>query len=115
MKVARRYKFRASHSLPGVAGYDTEHWHDYTVEVVVEGEVDRPEGMVLDTGSLDDVAAVIFPALDGTNLNDSMTFPTTVENLAGRWWSVFASPQSSYGLPVTVTVWEDDDRWGQAP
>lgn len=114
MKVACLYRFKASHSLPGVAGYDQPHEHDYTVEVVVDGGPwKKNEGMVVDTQALDDEWETMRGWLDGQDLN--MVFrgmTTTVENLARRFRFTLAK---AVPARLTVTVWEDDDRWGQAP
>lgn len=108
MKVARLYRFRARHSLPGVAGYELQHYHDYTVEVMVAGIRDAATGMVVDTQQIDDVMEPWVKAVEGTDLNDFIT-PSTVENLAGYL-------TETMGLTVrpVVRVWEDDDRWGEA-
>ena len=114
MKVARLYRFTASHSLPGVAGYDKPHEHDYTVEVAVDGAgfwTKEPSAMLVDTQVLDDVYEPLCAEFEGTNVNDTVD-PSTVENLA-RYFRTKGPDQLQ--IRLTVTVWEDDDRWGQAP
>lgn len=106
VKVARLYRFRASHSLPGVAGYDQPHEHDYTVEVVAEGSLDK-DGMVIDTQLMDDLMEPLCHSLEDSDLNDFAS-PSTVENLADAFAA--HAPDADQ-----ITVWEDDDRWGQAP
>lgn len=116
MKVARLYRFHGSHSLPGVPGYDKPHEHDYTVEVMAD-EADGPnpdyEGMVIDTQVLDDIAAKVIHPLDSTDLNEHFQ-PSTVEEIAERLRNEFIDRVYGVGQ-ITVTVWEDNDRWGQAP
>lgn len=110
MKVARRYFFTATHYLPGVKGYDLPHKHHYTVEVVAEGARHDKTGMVIDTERFDLIAERLLDPLDGENLNGVMRFRTTVERLAEHFLLVFRSEGATQ-----VTVWEDDDRWAQAP
>ncbi len=116
MKVARLYRFKARHSLPGVAGYDHEHEHTYTVEIVCADDEFGPkpdyEGMVIDTQVLDDFAALVIKPLAGTDMNRSFQ-PSTVEEIAEGLRNKLLDGIDS--LRVTVTVWEDNDRWGQAP
>jgi 6-pyruvoyl-tetrahydropterin synthase len=112
MKVARRYFFDASHSLPGIEGYDHEHGHRYTVEVAVGPSMDEETGMVVDTALLDGIYEPLCESLQDTNLNESVGIFTTVENLAD-WFRRKVYAEINNGC--SVTVWEDDDRWGQAP
>ncbi len=111
MKVARLYRFHAFHSLPGVPGYDKPHDHDYTVEVVVDGSMKDRDSMIIDTGFLDEVYEPLCREFEGINVNDSVE-PSTVENLA-RWFRTKGPDQLQ--MRLTVRVWEDNDRWGEAP
>lgn len=112
MKVARRYKFHAYHSLPGVKDYDKPHEHDYTVEVVVDGALTGDKyGWIVDTAVVDAMYEPLCENLHDTDLN-GWADPSTVENLARRFR---AEGPDQLQARMTVTVWEDDDRWGQAP
>ncbi len=111
MKVARRYFFHASHSLPDVPGYDKPHEHDYTVEVVAEGEYNEATGMIVDTAMLDEHFQPLCSALENTDLNVSVQ-PSTVERLAQGLAQGFMAEAP---FNVSVRVWEDNNRWGQAP
>lgn len=122
MKVARLYTFTATHSLPGVPGYDEPHGHRYTVEVVVEagtmhnGETDDlTNGMIVDTQAIDDVIEPVCADLEGKFLNDEIGSPTTVENLARWFLGVCDIDTGELDDLSYVVVWEDDDRWGSAP
>jgi 6-pyruvoyl-tetrahydropterin synthase len=112
VKVARLYRFTARHFLPGVAGYDQPHEHDYTIEVVAKGgwHTDAHLGMVVDTAQMDKVWKGQ-PTLDGRDLNEVFDFATTVENLAFHFHRQFRA----IACPVLVRVWEDNDLWGEAP
>lgn len=94
----RRYMLSASHrlhadSLSDAANRTTYgkcnnphgHGHNYTIEVLIGGEVDRQTGMVVNMATLDEtVQAAVLERFDHTNLNFDPLFvnqvPTT-ENL----------------------------------
>jgi len=96
--LGRRYRLSASHRLYTEALNEAEnqnvygkcanphgHGHNYTVEVIVGGEIEQSTGMVCDLGELDGtVAREILEPFDHTNLNTLDCFrsvvPTT-ENL----------------------------------
>jgi 6-pyruvoyl-tetrahydropterin synthase len=96
--VGRIYRFRGVHSLPGFPEpWCFPHQHDYTVEVVVAGGTD--------TLALD-VAWDQF-GLDGRVVNMNAVFlPSTVESIAEELLEHFDA--------LSVTVWEDQQRWGRA-
>jgi 6-pyruvoyltetrahydropterin/6-carboxytetrahydropterin synthase len=94
----RRYHFSASHRLHSHALSDVEnntvygkcnnpfgHGHNYSVEVIVGGQVDPSSGMVCDLVELDaSVQTEILDRFDHTNLNTHACFLNTVpttENL----------------------------------
>lgn len=95
--VGRLYRFRAVHSLPDYPEpWCYPHQHDYTVEVVAKGDTD--------TLGLDrEWASIAVPA----DL-DVRFRPSTVENIASRLLGEFGSEV------LSVTVWEDQQRWGRA-
>jgi 6-pyruvoyltetrahydropterin/6-carboxytetrahydropterin synthase len=94
----RRYRFSASHRLHTPALSEVQngevyekcanphgHGHNYTVEVLVGGEIDAATGMVCDLRELDDcVGREVVEPFDHQNLNTLDAFrnrvPTT-ENL----------------------------------
>lgn len=96
--LGRRYGFSASHRLFCATLSDVEnqrvygkcanphgHGHNYTVEVVVGGELDGETGMVMDLAELDGlVRREVLEPFDHQNLNTLEAFrdsvPTT-ENL----------------------------------
>jgi len=104
--LGKRYHFVASHRLHSDA-YDEErnrevygkcnnphgHGHNYTVEVVVAGEVDAVTGMVCDLVKLDAFAQKnVLDVFDHQNLNTLRNFvhrvPTT-ENLCVEIHRIF--------------------------
>ncbi len=96
--LSRRYRISASHRLHterfseeqnckvyGKCNHPYGHGHNYTVEVMVSGEVDQVTGMVCNLGELDGfVRREIVDRFDEKNLNLDPSFaaivPTT-ENL----------------------------------
>ena len=94
----RRYMLSASHRLHADSLSEAEnrttygkcnnphgHGHNYVVEVLVSGDVDRETGMVVNMATLDDlVQTAVIGRFDHTNLNYDPLFvnqvPTT-ENL----------------------------------
>jgi len=96
--LGRRYRLSASHRLHTRALSEAEnqtvygkcanphgHGHNYTVEVLVGGEIDAATGMVCDLGELDGwVSREVLEPFDHQNLNTLEPFqnlvPTT-ENL----------------------------------
>jgi 6-pyruvoyltetrahydropterin/6-carboxytetrahydropterin synthase len=96
--LGRRYRLSASHRLFSESLSDAEnqnvygkcanphgHGHNYTVEVIVGGEIDEATGMVMDLAQLDGcVSREVLEPFDHTNLNTLECFrevvPTT-ENL----------------------------------
>jgi 6-pyruvoyltetrahydropterin/6-carboxytetrahydropterin synthase len=101
----RRYMLSASHRLHSDALSDEEnraaygkcnnphgHGHNYVIEVLVGGEVERETGMVVNMATLDEVVQTsILERFDHTNLNFDPLFvnhvPTT-ENLTKAVFSV---------------------------
>lgn len=96
--LGRRYRLSASHRLHTAALTEAEnrdvygkcanphgHGHNYTLEVVIGGEIDAATGMVCDLGELDGcVEREVLEPFDHQNLNTLAAFqnrvPTT-ENL----------------------------------
>lgn len=94
----RRYMLSASHRLHtdqlsedanratyGKCNNPHGHGHNYVIEVLVGGEVDRETGMVINLATLDEVVQTsVLERFDHTNLNEDPLFvnqvPTT-ENL----------------------------------
>jgi 6-pyruvoyl-tetrahydropterin synthase len=95
--VGRIYRFRGVHSLPGFPEpWCFPHQHDYTVEVVAEGDTDT---LKLDRRWEELGFNAVVP------MNDKFK-PSTVENIAEVLRRGFGA--------LSVTVWEDQARWGKA-
>lgn len=103
MKIesARRYHFRAVHSLPGFPEpWCHKHPHAYTVELV--GTFNHEQA--------DEAWADVAPYYAEADLDDLVGSSTTVEELA----EFFFTPFRDVPGITQITVWEDDDRWGRA-
>ncbi len=97
--VGRTYRFRAVHSLPDFPEpFNHPHQHDYTVELVASGG--------LDTDLLDEWW--MSRGLVNDEAMDNRFRPSTVENIAEL---LLGDCPSSV---LSVTVWEDKQRWGKA-
>ena len=102
-RLERIYRFEAAHFLPKVpAGHKCSrmHGHSYSVEVVIEGDVDPERGWVMDFAEIDEHAAPLVKQLDHQVLNevDGLANPTS-ELLAIWWWE-----RLSRGLPGLAEV-----------
>lgn len=106
--VARRYHFTAHHRVEALAEpWCSDHWHDYTVEVVAEAQAPPDGSVVIDTDDLDNIWQDRLAWRFRGDLNESTPTTTTVEALAA--WVLGYFPD----VVREVTVWEDSTRWGR--
>jgi 6-pyruvoyltetrahydropterin/6-carboxytetrahydropterin synthase len=126
--VGRRESFNAAHQLYDPDLSDDEnrrlfgkcvnmHGHNYVLEVVVAGEVDRVTGYVLDLKFLSDVIRrQVIRDVDHRNLNTDVAWLKgripTAENLAQAFWERL-QPELPDGLLRSVRVWETDKNWAE--
>jgi 6-pyruvoyltetrahydropterin/6-carboxytetrahydropterin synthase len=126
--VSRRESFNAAHQLrdPGLSDEENRrlfgscanlHGHNYTLEVVVAGEIDRATGYVFDLKALSDVIARrIIADVDHRNLNTDVPWLEglipTAENLAAAFWERLRSELPAGSLRA-VRVWETDKNWAE--
>ena len=81
-QVSRKTTFEAAHFLPGYDGKCRScHGHSFTVELVLEGQVDPETGMVVDFVWMKEILKAVTDKLDHTLLNDTIPNPTA-ENIA---------------------------------
>jgi 6-pyruvoyltetrahydropterin/6-carboxytetrahydropterin synthase len=126
--VGRRESFNAAHQLCDPDLSDDEnrrlfgkcvnlHGHNYTLEVIVAGEVDHATGYVLDLKVLSNVIKThVIRDVDHHNLNTDVSWlkgliPTS-ENLAQAIWDRLC-PELPAGLLRAVRVWETDKNWAE--
>ena len=128
VRVGRREAFNAAHQLFDADLSEDEnrrrfgkcanlHGHNYVLEVVVAGEVDRATGYVFDLKSLSDVIGrQIIRDVDHRNLNTDVPWLKgcipTAENLAQAFWERLVAELPG-GLLRSVRVWETDKNWAE--
>jgi 6-pyruvoyltetrahydropterin/6-carboxytetrahydropterin synthase len=125
--VSRRETFNAAHQLRDPSLSEAEnrrlfgkcadlHGHNYTLEVVVAGEIDQTTGYVLDLKALSDVIqSRILEDVDHHNLNDVPWLEgviPTAENLAAAFWERIRAELPG-GTLRAVRVWETDKNWAE--
>jgi 6-pyruvoyltetrahydropterin/6-carboxytetrahydropterin synthase len=126
--VSRRESFNAAHQLrdPGLSDDANRrlfgkcanvHGHNYVLEVVVAGEVQRATGYVLDLKQLSDVISRrVIRDVDHRNLNTDVPWLQgcipTAENLALAFWERIRS-ELPEGLLRSVRLWETDKNWAE--
>jgi 6-pyruvoyltetrahydropterin/6-carboxytetrahydropterin synthase len=124
----RRESFNAAHQLcdPDLSDEENRrlfgkcvnlHGHNYVLEVVVGGEVNRASGYVFDLKSLSEVICrQVIRDVDHRNLNTDVPWLEglipTAENLAQAFWERLA-PELPGGLLRSVRVWETDKNWAE--
>jgi 6-pyruvoyltetrahydropterin/6-carboxytetrahydropterin synthase len=126
--VSRRESFNAAHQLrdPDLSDEENQrvfgkcanlHGHNYVLEVVVAGEIDRATGYVVDLKHLSDVVCRrIIQDVDHRNLNTDVPWLEgripTAENLALAFWERIR-PELPEGSLRSVRLWETDKNWAE--
>jgi 6-pyruvoyltetrahydropterin/6-carboxytetrahydropterin synthase len=126
--VSRRESFNAAHQLrdPDLSDEENQrlfgkcanlHGHNYVIEVVVAGEIDRATGYVVDLKQLSDVVCRrIIQDVDHRNLNTDVPWLKgripTAENLALAFWER-VRPELPEGSLRSVRLWETDKNWAE--
>ena len=126
--VSRRESFNAAHQLrdPGLTEAENRrlfgkcadlHGHNYTLEVVVAGEIDQATGYVVDLKELSDVISRrVIEDVDHRNLNTDVPWLEglipTAENLAAVFWERLRLELPAGSLR-SVRLWESDKNWAQ--
>ena len=126
--VSRRESFNAAHQLcdPALSNEENQrlfgkcanlHGHNYVLEVVVAGEIDRSTGYVLDLKQLSDVICrLVIQDVDHRNLNTDIAWLEglipTAENLAVAFWERIR-PELPEGSLRSLRLWETDKNWAE--
>jgi 6-pyruvoyltetrahydropterin/6-carboxytetrahydropterin synthase len=126
--ASRRESFNAAHQLrdPGLSDVENQrlfgkcaslHGHNYVLEVVVAGEIDRSTGYVLDLKQLSDVICrVIIQDVDHRNLNTDVPWLEglipTAENLVVAFMER-VRPELPEGSLRSIRLWETDKNWAE--
>lgn len=114
MKLGIVTHFDAAHSLPKYEGKCRNvHGHTYTLEVIIEGEVDSETNFVIDYLELKKIIGDIINKFDHTYLNDLLAYPTC-ENIVifikEELTKVLSSKNPDIRL-VSVKIWEGKGKW----
>jgi 6-pyruvoyltetrahydropterin/6-carboxytetrahydropterin synthase len=105
MQVHTEVTISAAHHLPGYKGKcATKHGHNWKVEILADGDVDKKTGMVVDFSEL----KAIVNELDHTNLNKFIRNPTA-ENIVKYLLRKFYHKYPT--LFFDIKVWESDKSW----
>jgi 6-pyruvoyltetrahydropterin/6-carboxytetrahydropterin synthase len=128
VRVGRRESFNAAHQLydPGLPDAENRrlfgkcanlHGHNYVLEAVVAGRVDRSSGYVLDLKVLSDVICrQVIQDVDHRNLNTDVPWLKgcipTAENLALAFWERL-QPEFPEGLLHSLRLWETEKNWAE--
>lgn len=119
MKVCVETSFSAAHFIPGHLKCGEMHGHNYKVKAIIEGEVDKKTGMVVDFGKVKEVLkrfdhqTLNFEERRGSKVEYYMDHKQkvllcpTAENLA----LYFVKDLIELGSfeTVEVTIWETED------
>ena len=100
------YTFAAAHRLPRHPGKCRNmHGHNYKLQVVLRGEPDQEQGLVIDFGDVDRIVQErVLSLCDHKTLNDFLENPTA-ENIASWLWERLAANPALAGLHE-VRLWE---------
>ncbi|MCG6927220.1 MAG: 6-carboxytetrahydropterin synthase [Acidobacteria bacterium] len=107
MRLGLTETIDCAHMLPGHSKCGQLHGHTYTVEVVVEGEMDG--GMVLDFADLRAQIRTVLGRYDHRHWNDFLDYPT-VENICQRIATELAE---QLAFPFTIRVYEGQGKWAE--
>ena len=108
-RIGRTYRFESAHHLPLLPdGHRCKnvHGHNYRIEVVVRGNLDR-RGFVKDFAELDAEILPLVAKVDHRLLNDIEGLENPTAELIAAWFYARISGCES------VKVFENDDCWAQ--
>jgi 6-pyruvoyltetrahydropterin/6-carboxytetrahydropterin synthase len=117
MKIYKKTTFAAAHYLPDYDGLcHNLHGHTWTVEIGVEGHVDKNTGMVIDFKILKAfLKEYVEDKFDHKFLNDIMDNPTAeniAEDIKNNFLVYFALQNLLFtSRPCCVRVWESEDSF----
>lgn len=128
VRISRREGFNAAHQLWDPSRSQEEnrrlygkcvnvHGHNYSVEVIVAGDLDRSTGYLMDLKRLSDlISGQIIEQVDHRNLNTDVAWLSgripTAENLALAFWERLR-PHLPEGALHTVRVYESEKNWAE--
>lgn len=128
MYLSRKVEFCASHRLHSPALSDEEneqlygrcnnpngHGHNYVLEVVITGPIDRKTGMIMDLKALKDLLEEhIIDRVDHKNLNVDVDFLRgvipTAENIVASFWEILEDKLPINCRLYEMKLWETDNN-----
>lgn len=103
IRLAKSFSFEAAHFLPSFPeGHKCRrmHGHSFRVEVVVEGDLDRAKGYLVDYGDIARAVEPLHAALDHRVLNEVPGLANPTSEMVAVWiWE-----QLSPALPLLSEV-----------
>ncbi len=112
MRITKIFSFDAAHKLPDYDGKCANlHGHRWTVELEIEGSIDKKTGMVLDFVELKNSIDPIIKKLDHHYLNDIIPNPTA-ENII-LWLKAEISCTSLYSDLSRIRIYETPDSFAE--
>jgi len=110
MKLGIVTHFDAAHSLPKYEGKCRSiHGHTYTVEVIVEGEINSETNFVMDYMDIKKVVKEVLEGLDHKYLNEIIEYPSC-EKIAGHIKNELLKKLKGVEL-TSVKLWEGKNQW----
>jgi 6-pyruvoyltetrahydropterin/6-carboxytetrahydropterin synthase len=109
MRIGRTYRFESAHRLPHLAdGHRCKrlHGHNYRVEVVVRGRLDR-RGFVKDFAEIDAEVRPLLELVDHRLLNEVEGLENPTAEIIAAWFFERIADCES------VRVYENDDCWAE--
>ncbi len=88
IRLSKSFRFEAAHSLPSFPeGHKCRrlHGHSFTVEVVVEGDVDSAKGYLIDYGDVKAATEPIRERLDHYHLNEIEGLENPTAEMLAAW------------------------------
>jgi 6-pyruvoyltetrahydropterin/6-carboxytetrahydropterin synthase len=111
--IAKRFAFSASHIIEGLPeGHPCGrmHGHNYSVEVILQGEELNAIGFVVDYNELATFKRFVDDELDHRHLNDVLSCPTTAEHLARH---LYTKAHGLWNEVAAVRVSETPKTWAE--
>ena len=104
--ITKIFKFDSAHLLKNHSGKCKNlHGHSYSMEICLQGEINKETGMIMDFGDLKKIVEKrIIEQVDHNFLNDIFDFVPTAENMAKHFFKIL---EKEFGQSLySVSVWE---------
>ena len=107
VRLSKTFHFEAAHDLPTFPeGHKCRrlHGHSFRFDVVVEGEVDRAKGYLIDYGDIKSATEPIVRQLDHYYLNDIEGLSNPTSEVLAEW--LFQKLKPTLPLLTAIIVYE---------